>query len=59
MPLAEEVDPLERIPGVLAQLGLVEPPGVELAHDEVAVDRLVAAQVAGGDRLRTSTATGR
>ena len=50
MPLAEQVDPVERVPGVLAQLGLGEPRGLQLADDQVAVDRLVGAQVASWPR---------
>ena len=40
--VAEQVDPVERVPGVLAQLGLGEPRRLELADQQVAIDRLVA-----------------
>ena len=44
-PTAHQVDPFERVPGVLPQLGLAEPDPVELEQHEVAVDPLVAGQV--------------
>ena len=42
--VADEIDPFERVPGVLAQLGLGEAGGLELADEQVAVDRLVGRQ---------------
>ncbi len=41
---AEQVHPQERIPRLLAELGLGEPERVELAEEEVAIDRVVARQ---------------
>ncbi len=48
-PGAEEVDPLERVPGLLAQLRLAEPERVELHQDQVAVDPFLGAQVGVGE----------
>ena len=46
---AEEVDPLERIPGLLAELRLAEPDPVELHEQQVAIDPLVGRQVGVGE----------
>ena len=43
--LADQVDPVERVPGVLAQLKFGEPHRVDLAEDQVAVDGLVGGQL--------------
>ena len=46
--LPDEVDPAERVPGLLAQLGVREVLRLELLDDEVPVDRLVARLSAPG-----------
>ena len=43
-PSPSEVDPDERVPGVLAEVDLVEALRLELADQQVAVDRLVGAE---------------
>ena len=40
-PVADQVDPVQRVPRVLAQLGVGEPAGLELADQQVAIDDLV------------------
>ena len=49
--VAEQVDPVERVPGLLAQLGLREQRGLELADQQVAIDRLVAGEIGHGPEL--------
>ena len=56
-PSPSEVDPVERVPGVLAQLGLREPRRLELADQQVAVDGVVGAS--GRPSPRTRPASGR
>jgi hypothetical protein len=41
---AHQVDPAQGIPGVLAQLGLAEPEGTQLAQHEVPVHALVGGE---------------
>ena len=43
--VAHEIDPFERVPRILAQLGLGEARRFELADEQVAVDRLVGREV--------------
>ena len=56
--LADEVDPFERVPGVLGEDGLAEPRRLELADDQVAVDRVVGREV-GHRPERREPAVGR
>ena len=44
-PVADQVDPVQRVPCVFTQLRIGEPAGLELADQEVAIDDLVRGQV--------------
>ena len=44
-PIPDEVDPVERVPGVFSQLADGEPLGLELADQQVAIDDLVRGQI--------------
>ena len=48
-PVADEVDPVERVPRVIAQIGLGEAGGGQFAEEQVPVDRVVGRQI--GHRL--------
>ena len=50
-PFPREVDPVERVPGVLAQDRLREPGGLQLADEQVPIDGVLGRQVGhGGER---------
>ena len=55
----DDIDPLERVPGILAQLALGELDGRDLAEDQVAVDGLVGTQAAQGLECRLPAIHGR
>ena len=58
-PATDQVDPLEWVPGFLAQLGLRESGGLQLADEEVAIDRLVSRQIGHRPELGQPTIRGR
>ena len=54
--VADEIDPVERVPGVLAELGLGEAGGLELADEQVAIDRLRRSTGRSSPRTRRASA---
>ena len=53
--VAEQIDPVERVPGLLAQLGLGEAGRLQFADQQIPVDRVVAGEL--GDRPETRPAS--
>ncbi len=46
-PVAQQVHPLQRVPGLVPKLGLGEPLGFELHDQQVAVDRVAGREIGG------------